>query len=274
MPNDPAADTALLREAAHIAHEAGAAILDVYRRPFDVKLKDDSSPLTEADLASHELITRGLRELTPDVPILSEEAANDAPYAVRRSWTRFWLVDPLDGTKEFIRRNGEFTVNIALIEGGTPVLGVVHAPALGLTYTAAEGGEATRSLGEARSEPVRASTEPHGPLVVVASRSHAGPETQRFLDALRTRGPIEVVSRGSALKICQVAAGEADLYPRLGPTMEWDTAAAHAVALAAGAHVVDPTGRPLTYNKPDLHNPHFLVSGAHPGPYLALLEKA
>ena len=277
METPPEPNLAELREhAVRIAREAGNAILEIYGQdgdgPMDVTLKDDASPLTRADLASHRLITDALRALTPTVPILSEEAASDAPYPVRRSWTRFWLVDPLDGTKEFIKRNGEFTVNIALIDQGAPILGVVHAPALDLLYAATRGTRPGRSEGGRPFQPIQAATTPHDPLRVVASRSHAGPETERFLAALRTRHTLEVVSTGSALKICQVADGTADLYPRLGPTMEWDTAAAHAVATQAGAHVVAIDGTPLAYNKPDLHNPHFLVSARAPDAYLGFLS--
>ena len=231
----------LLERATRIAQEAGAAILEIYARgAIEVVLKDDASPLTQADLASHQRISHALRELTPAIPILSEEAANDAPYPVRRSWTRFWLVDPLDGTKEFIKRNGEFTVNIALIEEGRPILGVVHAPALALTYAAAEGVPAARSLDEGtfRADPDRtchARMRAHRrgqPLARRAPRRNASSTPCAHADRSRSS------RRGSALKICQVADGTADLYPRLGPTMEWDTAAAHAVATQAGAHVV------------------------------------
>lgn len=264
-----------MTEVGRIAGEAGDRILEVYRRPFEVQTKADSSPLTEADLAAHRHITARLKSLTPNVPVLSEEAADAFPYESRRDWGRFWLVDPLDGTKEFVKRNGEFTVNIALVDGGSVVLGVVHAPVLGLTYAAAAGAGAWRSSrgGEPEAIRVRALTSTaDGPMHVVASRSHAGPETQRFLDALGRDRRLEVVSKGSALKICLVADGDAQLYPRLGPTMEWDTAAAQCVAEQAGGHLVDLSGAPLRYNKPSLLNPYFLVSADAPAPYLELLR--
>ncbi len=255
-----------------IAERAGDAILEVYGRDFEVALKDDASPLTQADLASHDLIAAALAELTPDVPVLSEEAVNDAPFDVRSRWHRFWLVDPLDGTKEFVKRNGEFTVNIALIEDGRPVLGVVQAPVLGVVYAAARGHGASRAEDGGAPRPIRARAEGGGTLRVVASRSHVNADTAAFLAALEARGPVEVVSRGSALKICLVADGTAHLYPRLGPTMEWDTGAAHCVALEAGGDMVDLAGDPLRYNKPSLLNPHFLVSGDDPTAYLELLS--
>lgn len=240
-----------------ISVEAGVRILDVYRRDFSVAHKADDSPLTEADRAAHELIVARLAALTPDVPILSEESA-PADYAARLAWQRFWLVDPLDGTKEFVSRNGEFTVNIALIEHGQPVLGVVHVPVRAETYSACR--DAGAFLDRAGTiEPIRARRFSGTHATVVASRSHAGKETTAFLDSL---GGHDVVSMGSSLKFCLVAAGAADVYPRLGPTMEWDTAAAQCVVEQAGGRVTDTQGRALVYNKPDLHNPWFIVSGA------------
>ena len=266
-------DRTLLAEVQRIAEEAGARVLEVYGRDFEVMAKADRSPLTEADLAAHRHITRRLAALTPDVPVLSEEAADDAPFDVRRAWTRFWLVDPLDGTKEFVKRNGEFTVNIALVDNGAVVLGVVHAPVLACTYAAAVGHGAWREDGDAEAAAIRVRTAASDePMQVVASRSHAGPETTAFLDALSDRRPVEVVSKGSALKICLVADGSAQLYPRLGPTMEWDTAAAQAVVEQAGGHLVSLSGEPLRYNKTALLNPHFLVSADDPAPYLELLR--
>ncbi|OGI45075.1 MAG: 3'(2'),5'-bisphosphate nucleotidase [Candidatus Muproteobacteria bacterium RIFCSPHIGHO2_01_FULL_65_16] len=247
-----------LEEARAIAVEAGRRILDVYERNFHVGAKADGSPLTEADRAAHDAIVARLSALTPDVPVLSEEATQ-VPYEARAAWGRFWLVDPLDGTKEFINRNGEFTVNIALIEGHAPVLGVVYVPVLGVGYSACRGGGAFRQKADGRPEPIRARRFAGGKPVVVASRSHAGRETEEFLQSL---GAHDVVSMGSSLKFCLVADGAADVYPRLGPTMEWDTAAAQCVVEEAGGGVTDLTGRPLAYNKPDLHNPWFIVRGA------------
>jgi 3'(2'), 5'-bisphosphate nucleotidase len=238
-----------------IAVDAGRKILDIYERGFEVDEKPDRSPVTEADRAAHELISARLTALTPDIPILSEESAS-AGFEQRAGWTRLWLVDPLDGTKEFISRNGEFTVNIALVENGSPVLGVVYVPVIGTSYFGCRGQGAQKEQGacEIRSINVRryGGTCP----IVVASRSHAGPEIKRFLDGV---GPHDVVNMGSALKLCLVAEGTADVYPRLGPTMEWDTAAAQCVVECAGGRVTDLQGRPLAYNKPDLHNPWFVV---------------
>ena len=248
-----------LNDIVRIAHGAGEKILEIYdTADFGVDMKADNSPLTLADLASHHYIVDALLALTPDIPILSEESKGVA-YRDRAKWTTFWLVDPLDGTKEFIKRNGEFTVNIALIEDGVPILGVVHVPYLGVTYSAAKGAGAFRTEGEERT-PLKALDTLGSPMQVVASRSHAGAETTAFLESLGEKHPLEVVSKGSALKLCLVAEGAADLYPRLGPTMEWDTAAAQAVVEQAGAQVTTLTGQPLRYNKENLLNPFFVVS--------------
>jgi 3'(2'), 5'-bisphosphate nucleotidase len=248
---------ALLEALIEIVDAAGNAIMEVYERDFDVELKDDRSPLTEADRAAHAIIVERLGELSPRLPVLSEESAGDE-VADRRQWERFWLVDPLDGTKEFIKRNGEFTVNIALIEGNKPVLGVVGAPALGIVYAGASGhGAFRRANGDTR--PISVRRPAADPLRVVGSRSHASPDLAAFLETL---GPHEIKPMGSSLKICLVACGEADLYPRLGPTSEWDTAAAEAVLIAAGGSMMDLTGQPLTYNaRETLLNPHFLALG-------------
>jgi 3'(2'), 5'-bisphosphate nucleotidase len=251
----------MLEKVVPIAVAAGDAVMEVYARDFSSSEKDDKSPLTEADLASHHKIVEGLAELDPSIPILSEEA-KATPYAERKEWTRFWLVDPLDGTKEFIKRNGEFTVNIALIEGGKPVLGVVHAPAIGATYSGVVGAGAWVERDGARTS-IAAEPYSSGKLNVVASRSHAGPETETMIESLRSKtGDCELVSIGSSLKLCLVAEGKAHLYPRLGPTMEWDTAAAHAVVEAAGATVTQTDGSELSYNKENLLNPYFLVASS------------
>ncbi|MHB8535728.1 MAG: 3'(2'),5'-bisphosphate nucleotidase CysQ [Sulfuricaulis sp.] len=241
-----------------IARAAGRRILEVYRRDFKVEHKEDRSPLTEADRAAHELICARLRVLTPDIPVLSEESAK-ADYEKRAGWQRFWLVDPLDGTKEFINRNGEFTVNIALIDGRRPVLGVVYVPVTELGYFACAGRGAHKQKGEDAARVIRVRPFDGGKPIVVASRSHAGKETTAFLASI---GEHDVVSLGSSLKLCLVAEGAADVYPRLGPTMEWDTAAAQCVVETAGGRVTDLDRRALVYNKPDLHNPWFIVSGA------------
>jgi 3'(2'), 5'-bisphosphate nucleotidase len=240
------------------AAAAGRRILDVYERGFEVAEKDDGSPLTEADRAAHEVIVARLHALTPDIPVLSEESAK-LDYRERASWSRFWLVDPLDGTKEFINRNGEFTVNIALIDGQRPVLGVVYVPVLGVIYSGCIGLGAFKQKSECKPEIIRVRRYSGGRPIVVASRSHAGPETGAFLKSI---GEHDVVSMGSSLKFCLVAEGTADIYPRLGPTMEWDTAAAQCVVEAAGGRVTDIGRRPLSYNKESLLNPWFLVSGA------------
>lgn len=240
-----------------LARRAGVAIMEIYGRDsFGASSKADDSPLTMADIASHETIVNGLARLTPDTPVLSEEASC-VPYQVRCHWQRFWLVDPLDGTKEFIKRNGEFTVNIALIDNGQPVMGVVYAPVLDVCYFATQGAGAYLQRGDA--EPVPLQIKPHPaevPIKVVASRSHSDERTTSLLNKL---GDHECISMGSSLKLCLVAEGVAHFYPRLGPTMEWDTAAAHAVVSAAGGVVCDAHGDDLRYNKPDLHNPEFFV---------------
>lgn len=248
--------TALAPELITTAEAAGRAIMKVYEDgDFGVVTKADDSPLTRADLASNGVILERLQRITPDVPVLSEESKH-LPYKARHHWARFWLVDPLDGTKEFIKRNGEFTVNIALIEGNTPVFGVVHAPALGLTYWAAAG------VGAFRGTDTRIEAAPYegGTLKLVASRSHAGAATEALVAELEQDAPVELVSIGSSLKLCLVADGQAHLYPRFGPTMEWDTAAAQCVAEQAGAFVREPGGGALQYNKETLLNPHFIVS--------------
>ena len=248
----------LLDSVARLAHAASERILAIYNSDFAVQQKDDRSPLTEADLASHRAIVAGLAELTPGVPILSEESST-LPYAQRSLWQRYWLVDPLDGTKEFIKRNGEFTVNIALIEGGVPVLGVVHVPVSGVSYLACRGCGASRQEPGREPHPIRVRKVSQGPVTVVGSRSHRGDSLNRFLENL---GEHEMVSMGSSLKLCLVAEGAADVYPRLGPTSEWDTAAAQCVVEQAGGHVTDTDMQPLRYNTKDsLLNPFFLVFG-------------
>lgn len=251
-------DREFLKPVTDIARKAGDAILEIYNTGFTVTEKDDNSPLTQADLASHRAIIDGLHTLTPDIPVLSEESAG-VPFGERRHWERYWLVDPLDGTKEFIKKNGEFTVNIALIENGSPITGVVHVPVTGVSYLGVAGGGAFRLLGEEMT-PISVQKPATMPRRVVASRSHRGEAVDAYLAKL---GEHEVVSMGSSLKLCLVAEGKADVYPRLGPTSEWDTAAAHAVVVAAGGEVVEAeTGKPLRYNmKETLLNPWFIAYG-------------
>ncbi|MDX1605481.1 MAG: 3'(2'),5'-bisphosphate nucleotidase CysQ [Candidatus Competibacterales bacterium] len=252
------ADARLLSEVIELAWQAGQQILTVYgRNHFEVTAKADDSPLTAADLASQAVIVAGLGRLTPDIPVLAEESADQVTDAQRRGWNLFWLVDPLDGTKEFVNRNGEFTVNIALVEGHYPVLGVVHVPARGICYHAATGHGAFRQRTGEPAEPLQPTRPAAAPVRVVGSRSHPGPDLAGFVERL---GPHRFVPVGSALKFCLVAEGSADVYPRLGPTWWWDTAAAQCVAECAGARVVQTDGRRLGYNRgDDLRNPHFLV---------------
>lgn len=299
-----------LKKAIAASLDAGAAILRIYERDFTIETKADSSPLTEADKAAHHIIVDALEPT--GIPVLSEESKAIA-YDVRKEWKRYWLVDPLDGTKEFIKRNGEFTVNIALIENGRPVLGVVYAPVLRTIYygSQAEGMAhpasprlrrtsgawkctdcANKSVDEIMTSAVFLSPSsvlrpPSSALRVVASRSHCNEETQKFIEALEVQhGAVRLVSSGSSLKLCMVAEGSADVYPRIAPTMEWDTAAAQAVVEAAGGRVVKynsavpaiayltqsaerraqsgeaapcPMLHALCYNKPDLLNPFFVV---------------
>ena len=242
-----------------LGQEAANAILTVYATDFIVDQKADTSPLTEADRAAHGIITQGLARLTPQIPVLSEESpAAQHEFATRKRWSDLWLVDPLDGTREFVNRNGEFTINIALIRAHRPVLGLVLAPALDLAYGGVSGNGAwRRQRGE--TLPIAVQQPARSRPVVAGSRSHRGAS----LDALLARlGPHELMSVGSALKLCLVAEGTADLYPRLGDTFEWDTAAGQAVLEAAGGAVVDLTGQPLRYNEREsLRNPHFLACG-------------
>jgi len=237
-----------------IARSAGNVIMEIYRQDFDVQKKDDQSPLTKAHLAAHNLIECSLKETFPDIPVLSEESSN-IPYEVRKDWQEFWLVDPLDGTKEFIKKNGEFTVNIALIQQGKPVLGVVYAPALEVLYSGAKGIGATKQTHEGKSD-IATNNLKGDNWILVGSRSHRGKEMDKYLSAFDN---YKFISKGSSLKLCMVAEGSADLYPRLGPTSEWDTAAAHAVVEAAGGVVTDGNGVPLRYNKENILNPWFYV---------------
>ncbi len=248
-----------------IADEAGAAIMEVYSGAFGVRLKHDASPLTAADLAAHRVIADRLRAQFPDIPVLSEEGADLAPWSVRSRWERYFLVDPLDGTKEFVQRNGQFTVNIALVENGSPTAGVVLAPATGVAYWGCAGRGAWKQTVTEESLEIACDPVPdRGRIRVVGSRSHSSAETEKFLAELGGRyDGIEFFAVGSSIKICMVAEGAADLYPRLAPTMEWDTAAAHAVLAAAGGRVVSyGTGRDLMYNNSEVpRNRWFIAHG-------------
>jgi len=257
-----------LEQLVTLARQAGEAILEVYAREFSVVEKADHSPLTLADLSSHRIICRGLAGLDPDTPVLSEESA-EIPYPERSQWNEYWLVDPLDGTKEFVNRNGEFTVNIALILNHAPVMGVVHVPVSGRSYFGASGLGAFRRDGNAEAVKISTRQPAANPLVVVGSRSHANPDLE---DRLGSVGPYELVSMGSSLKFCLVAEGQADFYPRFGLTSEWDTAAAQAVVEAAGGCVTTLDGKPLPYNcKDSLLNPDFMVFGDTGRDWAALL---
>jgi 3'(2'), 5'-bisphosphate nucleotidase len=249
----------LLAAVVEISRQAGREILEVYGTDFEAHAKADSSPLTAADLRAHRLIVAALARLTPQLPVLSEESAEIA-YAERASWARYWLVDPLDGTKEFVSRNGEFTVNIALIDGHRPVLGVVHIPVTDTTYSGIPGVGAWREVIDRPRAPIGVRRLARPPLRVLGSRSHGNAALQTALAAL---GPHELKPAGSSIKLCLVADGSADLYPRLGPTSEWDIAAGQAVVEAAGGQVVRlADGQALAYNtKADLLNPDFLAYG-------------
>ncbi|HDX8380973.1 TPA: 3'(2'),5'-bisphosphate nucleotidase CysQ [Aeromonas salmonicida] len=238
-----------------IARAAGDIIMAIYSQPFTVEYKGDESPLTAADKGAHEVIVQALAGLTPDIPVLSEESGPEV-MGLRHGWSRYWLVDPLDGTKEFVSRNGEFTVNIALIEDGKPLWGLVYAPVLDRLWYGGKGMGAWR-VADGKREAIQ--TLPHqegAPWRVVGSRNHLSRET---LDYLAPFGDIELVSMGSSLKFCIIAEGGAELYPRLAPTCEWDTAAAQAVLEGAGGSVTRLDGSPLAYNKPDILNPWFVA---------------
>ena len=241
----------LLPEVLRIVDAAGTAILEVYASGHGVEYKADDSPITRADRAAHDILSAGLRQLTPDIPVLSEESAAEHAPDVRHRWSDFWLIDPLDGTKEFVNRNGEFTVNVALVRDHEPVLNLVYYGVAGAgAFVAHEGGAA---------QPIKVRHPAADPLVIVGSRSHRGGSLDSVLERI---GAHEMRPMGSSLKFCLVAEGTADFYPRLGPTCEWDTAAAQAVVEAAGGSVTTLDGLPLRYNERDtLLNPHFLAYG-------------
>lgn len=252
-----------LEQIKEIAIAAGKEILAVYERQeaIEVSIKEDNSPLTEADQRAHNLIVQRLESLDPALPVLSEES-DSMDYEIRRHWDWYWLVDPLDGTKEFIKRNGEFTVNIALIHAGVPVMGVVHVPVSGVSYCGCQGEGAWKYDAAGTATSIQATQLADSPTVVrvVASRSHRDEQVDAIIDLIEGEfGSTDVVSMGSSLKICLLADGSADIYPRLAPTSEWDTAAAHAVLSAAGGEIVDTQFKPLSYNqKADILNPYFI----------------
>ena len=251
-------DTALREGVIAVARAAAAEILAIYQSEFAVRHKDDRSPLTAADLAAHHCIVDGLRRLTPDIPVLSEESAGITT-AQRRGWSTLWLVDPLDGTREFVKRNGEFTVNIALIEYGVTTYGVVQAPVTGALWHGGQRDGAFRRDGDGGDQALRVRAPATAPLRVAASRSHRDERTALFIERM---GEIEPIGLGSSLKFCRLAEGGIDVYPRFGPTSEWDTAAAQAVLEGAGGAVLDLQGRPFRYNQRDtLLNGEFVALG-------------
>ncbi|MCT7560539.1 3'(2'),5'-bisphosphate nucleotidase CysQ [Aliarcobacter butzleri] len=237
-----------------IALKAGDIIMEIYNKDFKIEYKNDKSPLTEADLKSNELICSELSRIYSNIPIMSEEN-KEIPYEIRKGWEYYFCVDPIDGTKEFIKKNGEFTVNIALIRKNTPVLGVVYAPALNELYWA----DGLNSFKNNQKLPLRINQTSKNKLFVVASKSHLSSETQEFIDNIDSK-EIEQLSKGSSLKLCMVAAGKADIYPRLAPTMEWDTAAADAIVRCSRKMTYQyENNEPVVYNKEDLLNPWFVV---------------
>jgi 3'(2'), 5'-bisphosphate nucleotidase len=252
-----------------LAIRAAARILEVYERGsdtaggIDLSHKADNSPLTAADLAAHRCIVEGLAELTPEIPVLSEESAHEVPTEERRRWTRLWLVDPLDGTREFVKRNGEFTVNIALIEDGVATFGVIQAPVTGDLWWGdrVHGAYRRNHVGDEMALSVRSPAV--APLRVAASRSHRDARTEAFMAKMAaTKGATQDVSVGSSLKFCRIAEGAIDIYPRFGPTSEWDTAAGQIIVEAAGGAVIDPQGRPFRYNQRDtVLNGDFVAMG-------------
>ena len=246
-----------LEDIVAIAQKAGDAIMQIYTKDFTIEYKDDKSPLTEADTKSNKIICNALEKLYPNIPIMSEEN-KQTEYEVRKNWDYYWCIDPIDGTKEFIKKNDEFTVNIALIHKDTPVLGVVYAPAIDEMYKAKKGDGAFKNN---QKLPLQTNPNPKEKLFVVASKSHLSLETQEFIDNLETK-EIEQVSKGSSLKLCMVAEGKADIYPRLAPTMEWDTAAADAIVRESGKMTYQynlTLEDSLCYNKENLLNPWFVV---------------
>lgn len=272
-------DLQLLKTVNEIGIAAGNEILDVYNsdHAIEVSMKLDDSPLTDADRRAHNLIVDRLSNLTPDIPLLSEES-DAIDYGLRKSWQRYWLIDPLDGTKEFINRNGEFTVNIALIEHGQSVAGVVHVPVTGISYFGGIGLKAWKqnsnhSVAEVKQISSRPMEESSG-VRIVASRRHLGEQLDVLIGKIENHfGKAALLNMGSSLKMCLLAEGSADIYPRMAPTCEWDTAAAHGILCAAGGEIVDLQFRPLRYNsKPELLNPFFIALADRAYPWQQLLD--
>jgi len=246
----------IIQEVIHISKKAGDAIMDVYRTDYDIQLKADFSPVTKADKNANTIIESGLQGIDNTIPILSEEG-RDIAYNERKKWERFWLVDPLDGTKDFIKKNDEFTVNIALIEDKVPIFGVVYAPATDLLFWGSYNNGAWKKEAHNPVEIMRVAAKVDNTVQIAASRSHPSDKMTTFLKQFNK---YEFHPIGSSLKICLVSDGSVHLYPRLGPTMEWDTAAAHAVLKSAGGEIVQyGTESPLQYNKKELINPQFIA---------------
>ena len=247
----------LISSTVEIAKLAGEGITEIYNSDFDYQLKKDLSPITAADNLSHIIITKRLKILTPEIPVLSEENC-DIPYKIRANWTKYWLVDPLDGTKEFIKRNGEFTVNIALIENNTPIFGVIHLPVTSETYWGSQVNGSFYSSGNNDVKEIRVSENHQNPIRLVASRSHP---SEMLNSLLKKIVDYEIIEVGSSIKFCHIASGQADCYPRFGPTSEWDTAAGEAIVSSAGGHVVAASGNSMKYNVEEEYlNPNFIVS--------------
>jgi len=258
MSFDPPTAQRLTREALSIAHHAGKRIVEVYGGSYKVDYKSDNTPVTTADLAAHTVIVEALQKLTPSLPVLSEES-DGVLFEERHQWSTYWLVDPLDGTREFLRRNGEFSVNIALIHENRPIAGVIVAPVLDIAYFATHSFGAYKQVGDGEAQPIHVRTAPSTVTVARSRSPTVGPRLQHFLDEL---GEYDEIPMGSALKSCLVAEGAADIYARLGPTGEWDTAAAQCIVEEAGGYIRDLHSRNLTYNlRESLINPAFLVFG-------------
>ncbi len=247
----------------NISRKAGEAIMEIYKTEFSVEMKENKSPLTEADKVSNKIILDELKKIYPDIPFISEET-KALDYSERKNWNHCWLIDPIDGTKEFIKKNGEFTVNIALVENGVPTLGVVYAPALNKMWSAKSGEGSFKENESGNRSKLKKGVDYKSlnKVRVIGSRSHMSEETEKFIEQLKADGKeIDFVSAGSSIKFCLLADGSADVYPRFAPTMEWDTAAGHAVLLIAGGNVTDTTTeKPLLYNKQNLLNSFFLAS--------------
>jgi len=248
-------DSIELDDIVSIALDASEVVMEIYKKDFDIEYKDDASPLTQADIKSNAIICEALTNRYPNIPIMSEEN-KEIPYSIRKNWDVYWCIDPIDGTKEFVKKNDEFTINIALIYYNKPVIGVVYAPAIGEMYKAKLGEGAYKNN---QKLPSVVNNDTKQNITVVASKSHLSTETQEFIDTLDSKN-ITQVSKGSSLKLCMVAEGVADIYPRLAPTMEWDTAAADAIVRESGKMTYQyDTNKPLEYNKQNLLNPWFVV---------------